>query len=388
MAASVSERERLAALASYDILDTPPEASFDRITRLMGWTFEVPTAMVAFMDAERLWVKATTGRDTSLPREQSFCMHVVMGDHALAVEDARRDPRFADLSVVAGPSNVRAYAGAPLRTPDGIPIGAVSLYDTSPRSFSESTLSRLRDFADLTTDVLERRRASLPERREPTEQARSRPVQGSGGASLLSSEADLLARLTSDGLLRLGSEGRIEWVNDRFVEMSGYAPDELRDRRPSQLLHGPATDEEAVAYVRRCVEHRESFSQELLNYRKSGAQYWVQAKGEPLYEDGNFAGFLVVESDITEERHREDALVSLTSFYERALTELPIEVAVMDPEGRYLFLNPAAVSDEDMREWLIGKTAVDYARRRGLDPAPFEERVAWIRDVVAAAEPD
>lgn len=80
MPTSVSERERLVALASYDIRDTPPEASFDRIVHLAAWAFDVPTAMIAFVDADRRWVKATTGHGAGLPPEHSFCLHVITND--------------------------------------------------------------------------------------------------------------------------------------------------------------------------------------------------------------------------------------------------------------------------------------------------------------------
>ncbi len=388
MSASVSEHERLAALASYDILDTPSEEPFDRIARTMGWAFDVPIAVVAFMDAERLWIKATTGDRSTIPRERSFCIHVVTGDEPLVVEDARTTPRFSENPFVTEQPHVRAYAGVPVRTPEGISLGAVSIYDKTPRSFSEEAVDRLQDFAAMVTKALELRRASLPEpegRSESKDRSVKRSIDPPSDSSL---KVDGLARLTSDGVMRLDPDGRIEWVNERFVEMSGYTLDELRGRHPSRLLHGPATDPEALAHVRRCIEQREPFTQELVNYRKSGAQYWVEVKAEPLFEEETCTGFLVVQTDVTEERHRQDALVALTSFYERALTELPIEVAVMDTEGRYLFLNPAGVGDEELREWLIGKTAVDYARRRGLDPEPFEQRVEWIRTVVEKQESD
>jgi PAS domain S-box-containing protein len=389
MSTSVSERERLAALASYDILDTPPEAPFDRIARLMAGYFDVSTATVAFVDADRTWVKATTGFDTTTSREHSFCLHVVTNNEPLVVEDARRDPQFADNPLVTGEPGVRFYAGAPLRVDEGVPVGTVCLYDTDPRSFSSAATDRLTDFAALVVDALDLHYTATaappdppPERaaKSPTEDVETTPP---------ASAFEAAARLTSNGLLHVNPEGRIEWVNDRFVELTGYTRQELHGRRPGQLLHGPATDADTVEYIQQQIDREEPFSADILNYRKSGAQYWVRVEAEPLFaDDGTCTGFLVAETDITEERQREDAIAALTSFYEQALTELPIEVAVIDPEGHYLFINPAAVGDDEMREWLIGKTGVDYARRRGLDPAPFRKRRDWIRTVAETQDPD
>jgi len=388
MPTPVSERDRLAALAAYDVLDTPPEEPFDRIVRLMADQFDVPTAVVAFVDADRTWVKATTGFDTTTPREHSFCLHVVTNNDVLIVEDARRDPQFADNPLVMGEPGVRFYAGAPIRTNEGLPIGTVCLYDTEPRSFSATAVDRLTDFAALVTDELELRRAEAapaPSAAEPAPSLDAPTETAPPPPSLF----EVAARLTTDGLLRIDPEGRIEWVNSRFVEFTGYTREELRGHRPGQLLHGPATDEDTVEHIHQQIDRRNPFSADILSYRKSGAQYWVRVEGEPLFDDdGTCTGFLVAATDITEQRQHEDAIASLTSFYEHALTELPIEVAVIDPDGHYLFINPAAVGDDELREWLIGKTGVDYARRRGLDPEPFEKRRAWIRSVAETLEPD
>lgn len=378
MPTSVSERVRLDALASYDILDTAPEESFDRIARLMSACFDVPVATVAFVDAERTWGKAFTGFDPSIEREQSFCLHVVANNEALVLEDPRRHPQFTNNPLVTGPPGVRFYAGVPVRTPDQIPVGTVCMYDTEPRSFSDDDLERLRDFAALVTETLERRRS---EETTPDVSLENDP-------DVEALDADQPSTRSSDGVLWLDANRRIERADTRFVKMTGYAHNELKGKCPGRLLYGPATDGGTIATINQHLDRGESFSQPLLLYRKSGAQYWVQVEAEPQYDGDTCTGFRLDLFDITEEYKRDDALSALTSFYEKALKELPIEVAVMDPDGRYLFLNPASVGDDELREWLIGKTAVDYARRRGLDPAPFERRQAMVRRVAETGEPE
>jgi PAS domain S-box-containing protein len=379
MPTSVSERVRLDALASYDILDTAPEESFDRIARLMSACFDVPVATVAFVDAERTWGKAFTGFDPSIEREHSFCLHVVAENQALVLEDVRRYPAFNNNPLVTGAPGVRFYAGVPVRTPDGIPVGTVCMYDTEPRSFSSANLERLRDFAALVTEALERRRTdegTAPDVALRDDSGEEAPDPGPSSAR------------SSDGVLWLDANMRIQRADTRFVKMTGYTRNELEGKCPGRLLYGPATDGETIATINQHLDQGESFSQSLLLYRKSGAQYWVRVEAEPQYNGDTCTGFRFDLFDITEECQRDDALSALTSFYEQALKELPVEVAVMDPDGRYLFLNPASVGDDDLREWLIGKTAVDYARRRGLDPAPFERRQAMVRRVAETGEPE
>src|SRR5437660_3237533 len=109
------EPERLAALQALNVLDTPPEERFDRITRVAGRLFGVPIALVSLVDASRQWFKSVQGlaeRETA--REVSFCGHAILGDDAFVVPDARSDPRFADNPLVTGPLQVRFYAGQPL----------------------------------------------------------------------------------------------------------------------------------------------------------------------------------------------------------------------------------------------------------------------------------
>jgi PAS domain S-box-containing protein len=376
---SFSERERLEALAAYDILDTPPEEAFDRIVRLMSAHYDVAAATVAFVGGERTWGKAYTGFDPSISREDSFCLHVVVNDEPLVLEDPRRDPAFADNPLVTGAPGVRFYAGVPVRTPDDIPVGTACLYDTEPRSFASASLERLRDFAGLVEQTLEQRRAGS---------AAPAPPSGRADAPAETADEDLPSN-PPDGVLRLDACGRIEWADDRFVAISGYTREELRGKCPGRLLYGPATDPDTTDAIDRHLEADRAFSVPILLYRKSGTQYWVRIEAEPRHDEtGACTGFRLALFDITEARQRDDALSALSSFYEEVLRTLPVEVGVLDPQGRYLFLNPAAVGDDELREWLIGKTAVDYARRRGRDPALFEERLEMVRRVAETGEPE
>ncbi len=89
----------------------------------------------------------------------------------------------------------------------------------------------------------------------------------------------------------------------------------------------------------------------------------------------------------SEERlHAADDLAEMREFFEDALNKLPLEVAILDKEGRYQYVNPAAVGDPDVRAWMVGKTTVDYGRERGVDIAPFKERYEWLLEVVRSGE--
>src|SRR4051794_32668002 len=110
--APANEVQRLAALRSLNILDTPPEERFDRITKAAAQAFRVPIALVSLGDADRQWFKSKVGIDlTQVERELSFCAHAIHGDDPFVVPDASVDSRFADNPLVLGGPCVRFYAG-------------------------------------------------------------------------------------------------------------------------------------------------------------------------------------------------------------------------------------------------------------------------------------
>jgi diguanylate cyclase (GGDEF)-like protein len=152
------EAARLAALDRYDFLDTPREASFDRIVRLIRTILDIPVAIVSVIDAHRQWYKACEGLGGSeAGRRNTFCRYTILQDEPLVVPDARLDPRFAENPYVVGDPHVCSYAGVPLRTSDGHNIGSVCAIGFEPRDFSEKELGILADFAAMAMNEIELR---------------------------------------------------------------------------------------------------------------------------------------------------------------------------------------------------------------------------------------
>ena len=134
MNASVSETARLAKLADYGVLDTPPEKEFDEITAAAARLFDLPISLVSLVDRDRQWFKARYGIGaTETPRSQAFCAHAINGNDLFVVSDATSDARFSDNPLVTGAPNIRFYAGAPLITPDNFKLGTLCVIGTEPR---------------------------------------------------------------------------------------------------------------------------------------------------------------------------------------------------------------------------------------------------------------
>ena len=128
------EEARLAALDRYGILDTPTEADFDDIVRLVADTFDAPIAVVNLIADGRQWFKAEIGiGQRELPLDVSICAHAILQSEMMVVPDTRRDERFACNPLVTMNGGLRFYAGALLKTPEGLPIGTVCVIDRAPR---------------------------------------------------------------------------------------------------------------------------------------------------------------------------------------------------------------------------------------------------------------
>ncbi|MCH9639556.1 MAG: sensor domain-containing diguanylate cyclase [Betaproteobacteria bacterium] len=148
----IDENQRLKTLRSLNILDTPPEERFDRLTRMAKLMFGVPIALVNIVDENRQWFKSRIGLSVNeTPRDVSFCGHAILGDEVFIIPDATRDDRFADNPLVTDDPYIRFYAGCPLRFVDGSKLGTLCILDKKPRQFSVEDLEALKDLA-LTTE--------------------------------------------------------------------------------------------------------------------------------------------------------------------------------------------------------------------------------------------
>lgn len=139
-AATAHERLRLAAVEQLDLLDTPAEERFDRITRIAQQLFRVPVAEINLLDENRQFTKSPQipGHSPNSPRSESFCDVTIQGSDLLVVPDATADDRFASRDTVTGERHIRFYAGRPLSLGDDLNVGTLCLVDSTPRELDEA----------------------------------------------------------------------------------------------------------------------------------------------------------------------------------------------------------------------------------------------------------
>ena len=155
------EPARLAVLREYGIVDTLPEPQFDDITYLASYICGAPIALVSLVDEGRQWFKAKVGTDLGeTPRDVAFCAHAILKpDEIFVVPDAHQDPRFATNPLVHNEPHIRFYAGAPLISPEGMPLGTLCVVDQVPGYLSPAQTRALAALAREVVVHLELRRA-------------------------------------------------------------------------------------------------------------------------------------------------------------------------------------------------------------------------------------
>jgi GAF domain-containing protein len=158
-----NESRRLAAVRRYEILDTPPDGSFDRVTAVASEIFDVPIALVTIVDQDRIWFKSRYGLDgvEQVGRDPGLCASAILQDEPYIVEQARSDPRTLNNPLVRGQFGLQFYAAAPLRTSDGYRLGTLCIIDREPRMFSPKQAEILDHLSHIVMDEMELRLSAM-----------------------------------------------------------------------------------------------------------------------------------------------------------------------------------------------------------------------------------
>jgi len=320
-AAPPDEDARLAALQSYDILDTLAEAAFDDLVLLGAAICGTPIAFVSLLDQGRVFAKAAFGTERSdVARDVSFCAHAVHEEGLFVVPDTHLDPRFADNPLVTGPPHLRFYAGAPLRTPAGHALGTFCVLDRVPRALTATQRQALEALARQTSAQLELR-------------ATARRLEA---AARVARRYELLSTRTRDIILFVALDGRILDANAAALQAYGYDRAQLTTLRIEDL-RAPATRSTAAVMLAQAREGAGGF--ETLHCRRDGEVFPVEVSVQPA-DDGEGAMLISIIRDISERRAAENAL----RLRDRALAANPTGLTIADarvPDLPLLYVNAA-----------------------------------------------
>lgn len=446
------ELNRLDTLNYFEILDTPPEAVFDKLAQFAARICEVPIAAITLIDERRQWFKSSVGLDvTETTRDVAFCAHTIQGTDPFVVHDATKNPLFQNNPLVTGPPELRFYTGIPLITSSGFALGALAVMDRVPRTLSEAQISTLEMLAEqiivhielrqqrkeLERVVSERDRANIDlqhqaedlseaqriawigswkmhmptrsltcsaeiyrifglQQRNKTEDFsdfmrsvhrddRQRLESALQGVLKGEESLDIEHRIVRPGgeiryvreraELHMQSTGQIlsgtvqditeqhksqeqlhllhtcisrlndivmiteaepleepgpsiVFVNNAFEKHTGYLRDEVLGKSP-RMLQGANTQRKELDRIREALQRKEPVWAELINYTKSGKEFWLESDIVPVTDaSGRVCHFAAIQRDITHRKNTEQEIERLAFF--DPLTGLPNRRLLLD----------------------------------------------------------
>lgn len=367
-AISVREQERLAALARYEVLDTPREQSFDELAALTARLCDAPIAVVNLIGDGRQFFKAEVGlgvRET--PLESSFCVKALIEDDFLVVPDLTLDTRFECNPLVTGDPHIRSYAGALLKTEDGLPIGTLCVLDYRPRPFTALQQDTLRVLARQVMSLLDLRRTVQERDQRARTSFASEEALALTRIELVDSEARFRNMADHAPVMMWVTDpnGNCTYLNRQWYDFTGQTPEEAAGLGWLDVTH---PDDKAAAgqtFLDANTRH-EPFRLEYRLRRADGVYRWAIDAASPRFgPQGKFLGYIGSVIDIADRREAEDALRGANALLKAVMEAVPGVVYAKDRAGRMLAANRGTAD-------LVGKPLdkiVGFTDREFLDDA-------------------
>ncbi|MFA6062546.1 MAG: diguanylate cyclase [Gallionella sp.] len=355
----VDEAARLAALRGYDILDTEPEAVFDRLVELASHLCQTPIAAISLVDEGRQWFKAVLGLDArETPRTVAFCAHAILQDHALVVNDAMEDQRFFDNPLVVLEPKIRFYAGVQLTTTQGVCLGTLCVMDRVPRTLTDVQMSAFRALADIVMANLDLRLSHKNIKRYADDLQLAATIFEFSSESMIVTDAD----------------NCIVAINPAFTRTTGYLPGEVIGKSP-RILSSGRQNQHFYRNMWRELDSAGCWSGEVWNLRKNGEEYAEWLSINVIFnEDGSKRLHVAIFSDITVKKQAEMALQESNQKINLLLQSMAEGVYGIDINGRCTFVNESflRILGYDQNE-VVGQNIHELIHYLHADGTPYSE---------------
>ncbi len=367
------EARRLAALNRFDFVDPEPGDILDRFARLAAQVFDTAFAALCFVEEERVGFVARHGLEPSeCPRTGSFFDQTIRQDDIVWIADAREVLPFRDMPLVTGPPGIRFYAGAPLKTPDGLVIGALCVLDPDPRPLADLSIrGALTDLAACAMSEMECWR--LNRELEAVTAGRDDNLR----------ELDLIYERAPIGLTLIDRDLRFRRINQRLADINGKPVDDHLGRSVRDVVPDVADTVEPL--LRRVMATGEP----ILDFELTGEtakepgveRVWTESFYPIPEADGRVGGVAIVIDEVTEKRRIETLVRNNATRLRHVLDGVGALVGLLDVDGTLIEANAMALSLAGLKpDDVLGK--------------PFEQTYWWsysadaqarLRDAMARA---
>ena len=274
---SFDEVARARVIASYDVAGARAKGQLDDIVSFAAELCDAPVALLSLVEEEYQRFLSRTGTDLEqTPRSMSFCAHAMHHHEVMEVPDAQEDPRFVDNALVTGPPYVRFYAGAPLVSSEGVPLGALCVLAPDPRE----GLNRFQ--RDGMTLLAKAAMGRLDDRRAAREQA-----MAEAEARRTLEASDLRFRTLADTMPQMVwstlPDGFHDYFNARWYEFTGTPVGTTDGEGWNDMFH-PEDQDRAWALWRHSLDTGEPYNIEYRLRHFDGTYRWVLGRALPVHD--------------------------------------------------------------------------------------------------------
>ncbi|MBE7638612.1 PAS domain S-box protein [Sneathiella sp. P13V-1] len=341
------EEQRLEALHSLNLLDTPPEEAFDELARLVRSHFKTEMALIALVDKERVWFKSAIGIEVNeVLRDKSLCAHVILSDELTCIQDSLKDDRFFNDPPQYDGHDVRFYAGIPLSVQGGMHVGCLSVLGIEPREFSRQDYVDLQRFGRAVERLL----------------AQSLYEQDQRFLVSQTMRLNTLLETVADGIVTIDAKGEIESINTAAATVFGYGREELLGVHFNTLMpdlgKGGWSGYEKLI-LNEDLEESDRTTLELQGRRKDGILFPMDLRIRDMWLDGQrlYTGII---RDITYEKSIQDEIRKGREILETTKDNIPIGITVFDEKGRLIVFNNSFSELLDLPKDLVSRGTSMY----------------------------
>ena len=293
----LSVDSRLAALKSYEIVDTPAEKQFDDIVKLASEICNTPVSLISLVDDHRQWFKAKVGfdeKETSL--DKSICVQTMWEDDTIEIPDLSQDNRFKNNPFVLGDPRIRFYSGVPLKTSEGFPLGTLCVIDTKPRYLNEHQRFALQTLANQVMSQLELRRSLLEQEHQRID------------AEKLQRLYEAVTTNTPDFIYIIGLDKRFIYANHSLLTMWGKTSEETVGKNFFEIGYEPWHASMHEQEVDQVIKTKREIRGTIPFTGTHGRRIYDYIFAPVLDEQGDVTAIAGTTRDITEHEEAEEAL--------------------------------------------------------------------------------